>query len=177
MATGQNKYYPLYISNGCIHNGTRHAHRNAVSLVGFLAIPKGKFCLCSSPFSYSQIPVVADWQCSDTEEFRSFRHDLFHVSLTAILNSLRAGMTTPEVTLFPDGHFRHVVYGLGPYIADYPEQVQLAGIVQGWCPQHVSEFLVHCGTDWHCISDVTLHTKISIMSMPASTPTNICNNS
>lgn len=44
-------------------------------------------------------------------------------------------MTTPEVTLCPDGHFRRVIYGLGPYIADYPEQALLASIVQGWCPK------------------------------------------
>jgi hypothetical protein len=46
-------------------------------------------------------------------------------------------MTQPEVVKCPDGHFRRVIYGLGPYIADYPEQVWLAGIVQGWCPKYV----------------------------------------
>jgi len=55
--------------------------------------------------------------------------------MTVILEHLRAGMTHPEVTLCPDGHFRRVIYGLGPYIADYPEQVILACIVQGWCPR------------------------------------------
>ena len=33
----------------------------------------------------------------------------------------------------PDGNFRRAVFGLGPYIADYPEQVWLAGIVSNWC--------------------------------------------
>ncbi|KAF7348718.1 hypothetical protein MVEN_01390700 [Mycena venus] len=28
-----------------------------------------------------------------------------------------------------------LIYGLGPYIADYPEQVLLACVVQGWCPR------------------------------------------
>ena len=46
-------------------------------------------------------------------------------------------MTTPEITRFPDGHFRKVVFGLGLYIADYPEQALLACIVQGWCPKYV----------------------------------------
>jgi len=45
-------------------------------------------------------------------------------------------MTTHDVARFPDGHFRRVIYGLGPYIADYPEQVLLAGVVQGWCPRY-----------------------------------------
>ncbi|KAL6310202.1 hypothetical protein BKA93DRAFT_814481 [Sparassis latifolia] len=40
-----------------------------------------------------------------------------------------------EVTRCADGHFRRVIYGLGPYIADYPEQALLACIVQGWCPK------------------------------------------
>lgn len=40
VATGQNEYYPLYMSNGNVHNNIRKAHSGAVSLVGFLAIPK-----------------------------------------------------------------------------------------------------------------------------------------
>lgn len=43
VATGQNEYYPLYMSNGLIHNNMRRAHKNGVSLVGFLAIPKSMF--------------------------------------------------------------------------------------------------------------------------------------
>lgn len=42
-------------------------------------------------------------------------------------------MTTPEMIQCGDGYFRKVLYGLGPYIADYPEQVLLASVVQGWC--------------------------------------------
>ena len=40
VATGQNEYYPLYMSNGLTHNNVRRAHRNAVTLIAFLAIPK-----------------------------------------------------------------------------------------------------------------------------------------
>ncbi|TBU21227.1 hypothetical protein BD311DRAFT_678191 [Dichomitus squalens] len=43
VATGQNEYYPLYLSNGLVHNTVRHAQRNAVSLVAFLAIPKSVY--------------------------------------------------------------------------------------------------------------------------------------
>jgi hypothetical protein len=39
-------------------------------------------------------------------------------------------MTEPEIVHCPDGHFWWAVYGLGPYFADYPEQVLLACIVQ-----------------------------------------------
>ena len=44
-------------------------------------------------------------------------------------------MTVPRITRCGDGHFRRVVYGLGPYIADYPEQALLACVVQNWCPK------------------------------------------
>ncbi|KAJ7631552.1 hypothetical protein DFH06DRAFT_1438650 [Mycena polygramma] len=115
VATGQNEYYPLYMSNGLVYNGVRRAHRNAVTLIGFLAIPK------------------TDRENQDSTEFRTFRRNLFHGSLRHILQSLKPGMTVPEVALFADGHYRRVVYGLGPYIADYPEQVLLACVVQGWC--------------------------------------------
>jgi hypothetical protein len=40
VATGQNDYYPLYMSNGLVHNNVRRAHRNALTLIAFLAIPK-----------------------------------------------------------------------------------------------------------------------------------------
>ncbi|KAJ7166623.1 hypothetical protein C8R46DRAFT_1094922 [Mycena filopes] len=101
------------MSNGLVWNGVRRAHRNAVTLIGFLAIPK------------------SEWHRNPT--CRRFRRNLFHGSLAHILQSLKVGMTTPEVALFADGHYRRVIYGLGPYIADYPEQVLLACVVQGWC--------------------------------------------
>jgi hypothetical protein len=43
VATGQNVYYPLYMSNGLIHNNVRRAHRNGVTLIAFLAIPKSTY--------------------------------------------------------------------------------------------------------------------------------------
>ena len=49
VATGQNEFYPLYASLGNVHNAVRHAHHNAVSLVGFLAIPKSMWLVV--PFS------------------------------------------------------------------------------------------------------------------------------
>jgi len=40
VTTGQNDYYPLYLSIGNIHNNVCRAHRNGVVLIGFLAMPK-----------------------------------------------------------------------------------------------------------------------------------------
>ncbi|KIK13876.1 hypothetical protein PISMIDRAFT_112358, partial [Pisolithus microcarpus 441] len=42
VATGNNEYYPLYISTGNVYNGMRCAHGEAVSLLWFLSIPKSK---------------------------------------------------------------------------------------------------------------------------------------
>ena len=80
---------------------------------------------------------LADREHADDAKFRKFRRQLFHTSLSTILQPLKPGMTEPEITRCPDGRFRRVVYGLGPYIADYPEQALLACIVQGWCPKLV----------------------------------------
>ena len=72
-----------------------------------------------------------------TTNYQKFAQQLYHASLARVFNPLKAGMTTPEVVKCPDGHLRRAVYGLGPYIADYPEQVWLAAIVQDWCPKWV----------------------------------------
>ena len=45
VGTGHNQYYPLYASIGNVQNQVRRAHRNALSVVAFLAIPKGKYLL------------------------------------------------------------------------------------------------------------------------------------
>ena len=47
IATGQNDYYPLYISVGNVHNNVRRAHNNSVMLLSFLSVPKGQD-LCSA---------------------------------------------------------------------------------------------------------------------------------
>jgi hypothetical protein len=59
-------------------------------------------------------------------------------------------MTTPVVRRCPDGHFRRVIYDLIAFIADYPEQVTLTGIVQGWCPKCVFHVLI-CLQSHHMI--------------------------
>lgn len=63
---------------------------------------------------------------------------MYHASLTQILMPLRHGMTVPVVRRCPDGHYRRVIFDLSAFIADYPEQVYLSGVVQGWCPRFVT---------------------------------------
>ncbi|KAH9975649.1 hypothetical protein BJV74DRAFT_862382 [Russula compacta] len=112
IATGHNEFYPLYISNGNIHNNVRRAHRNGVSVLGFLSIPK------------------TDRKYQDDDKFHIHR--------------------------CPDGHFCRVIYGLGPYIADYPEQALLACIVQGWCPTPADNLDAESGRRSHAHTDALL---------------------
>ncbi|KAF8447545.1 hypothetical protein L210DRAFT_3609849 [Boletus edulis BED1] len=117
VATGQNEYWPIYITTGNVHNSARRAHGQAVSLLGFLSIPK------------------SDKEHESDSEFRKFRHHLFQTSLKAALEKILPAMTKHKVILCADGHYRRAIFGIGPYIGDYPEQALLACIVQGWCPK------------------------------------------
>ena len=71
----------------------------------------------------------------DNPKFRAFKRQLYHASVAAVLSPLRPGMIDPIIRRCPDGHFRRIIYDLVSFIADYPEQVLLTGIVQGWCPK------------------------------------------
>jgi hypothetical protein len=80
-------------------------------------------------------------QETETTEFITFRKQLFHATMEAILSPLRYGMTTPVVRRCPDGHFRRVIYDLAGYIADYPEQCLVTGLYQKWDTKSVPFFL------------------------------------
>lgn len=137
MATGNTEYYPFYLSHGLMHNNIRRAHVNGVSLAAFLAIPKSVLSLLVAVVlsHTNKIHLIADKQYSGSLKFRVFRRQLFHSSINHILQSLRPAMKTPVIRRCADGHFRRIIYGLGPSIADYPEQALLGCIVQGWCPR------------------------------------------
>ncbi|KAG2352463.1 hypothetical protein BDR07DRAFT_1384244 [Suillus spraguei] len=114
VATGNVEYHLLYLSIGNPHNGVRHAHRNVVTPIGFLAIPK-------------------EQKYDDDMAFHKFKCQLYHMSISAILQPLKPGIESPLIWQCPDGHYRWVIYDLAAYIADYPEQFMVAGIVQNWC--------------------------------------------
>ncbi|KAH9914673.1 uncharacterized protein B0H18DRAFT_1125390 [Fomitopsis serialis] len=115
VATGQNEYYPLYMSIGNIHNNVRRAHRNGVLILAFLAIPK------------------TEKKHAQSKAFRHFRRQLYHSSVSIVLEPLKPYMREPDIVRCWDGYFRRSIYGLGPFLADYPEQALCACIVYGWC--------------------------------------------
>ncbi|KAF8914518.1 hypothetical protein CPB85DRAFT_1503406 [Mucidula mucida] len=107
VMTGNVKYHPLYAMIGNIHGGAQRAHRNGVIPIGFLAIPK------------------ADRQYDGDVAYRNFKRQLYHESIASILRPLKPAMEVSVV----------LIYDLAAYIADYPEQVLLAGVVSEWCPK------------------------------------------
>lgn len=151
VATGHTEYHPLYLSIGNIFNSVQRAHRNGVVLVGFLAIPKSESI--RAVLVQSLIYTVATKEHANNVEYHNFRRQLFQCSLAKIFESVKPYMTTHDIARCSDGHYRRVIYGLGPYIADYPEQVLLSGVVQGWCPKYVSTV--------HCPIQAALHLSIS----------------
>lgn len=132
MGTGNNEYYPLYASIGNVHNNVRRAHHDALVVIGFLSIPKST-CIDIQNCIIHLNCGTAVREHAKTELFRIFRRQLFHHSLSAILTSLKPAMTEYKVLHCADGHFRRVIYGLGPYIADYEEQLVLSCMVKNWC--------------------------------------------
>jgi hypothetical protein len=74
VATGQNEYYPLYASVGNAQNQVQQAHWNALSLVGFLAIPKSMLFIyfLHAFIDIMDISTIADKQFHDDIEFRKF---------------------------------------------------------------------------------------------------------
>jgi hypothetical protein len=86
------------------------------------------------------ICLQADRKYDKDPAFRKFKRQMYHDTIAAILRPLKSAMKTPVIRRCPDGHFRRVIYGLAAYIADYPEQVYLAGVVQGWCPKYSRSF-------------------------------------
>ncbi|KAH6908107.1 hypothetical protein BKA70DRAFT_1104154 [Coprinopsis sp. MPI-PUGE-AT-0042] len=117
VATGHQEFHPFYVSAGNLTNAARRGHGNGVVPVAFLPIPK-----------------VSKRQ-KKQKDFKRFVRQMYHACIARIFTPLKPGMKAPEVMRCPDGHFRRAVYSIGPIIADYPEQVWLAGIVQNWCPK------------------------------------------
>ncbi|KAF8813200.1 hypothetical protein BYT27DRAFT_7220575 [Phlegmacium glaucopus] len=116
VGTGDIEYHPLYFSIGMVHNSVRRAHHNAVHL------------------TY----VFDDCKYDNDLKFHQFKHQLYHSSISAIFSTLKPAMKTPTIYRCPDGHFHRVIFDLGPFIADYPEQVMLASVLQNWCPHCTS---------------------------------------
>ncbi|KAF9526776.1 hypothetical protein CPB83DRAFT_870277 [Crepidotus variabilis] len=117
VATGHQEYHPFCTSLGNITNTARRAQRNGVVPVAFLPIPK------------------ATKAQRKKDVYQRFCQQLYHACLEFIFRPLRQYMSSPKTVKCPDGQYQRAIFGLVPYIADYPEQVYLSGVVSGWCPK------------------------------------------
>jgi hypothetical protein len=125
---------------------SRTLHVAATVLASF----RVRFCLfrrVSSIFLMHGLDLTGSLLASkkerETMEYQKFCRQLYHSCLAFVYAPLKPYMTTmADIVRCPDGHFQRVIYSIGPYIADYPEQVWLSGIVQNWCFRHVG--LDHC---------------------------------
>lgn len=132
--TGHQEYHPVYVSPGNLSNTARRGHGIGVLPVAFLPIPKGITIILLQGFPVLIHLLVSNAQ-RESSEFQQFSRQLYHECLKIIFSPLRPYMESPKVIRCPDGHFRKAIFSLGPYIADYPEQVWLAGVVSNWCPK------------------------------------------
>ena len=137
----------LFLLLPVIRNITQFISHQAYSLILPAAGMEMRFCLshfCQYQkvcdifyftFYIVSIYTIASKRQRKRAEFQLFCRQLYHRCLEIVFEPLRPYMETHKVVKCPDGHFRRAIFSLGPYIADYPEQVWLAGIVYNWCPK------------------------------------------
>lgn len=126
VATGHQEYHPVYISPGNLLNTAQQRHGNAVLPVAFLTIPKGKWlsnysflnCKFDSSTLHVDLEFLAQKYETSKPEYQCFVQQLYQACIACIFAPLKCNMTTPDIICCPNGHFCHVVYSIGPYIAD-----------------------------------------------------------
>ncbi|KAH8918181.1 hypothetical protein BT69DRAFT_1338409 [Atractiella rhizophila] len=115
---GNNSAWPVYLSIGNIRRGARYLdRRRGLILIGYLPIPED-----------------ANEDEKHTERYRSFSQQLFHATLQHIFRELAALSNEGMFVQCADGFYRQVYPFLATWIADYPEQALLAGVLRGRCP-------------------------------------------
>jgi len=135
VATGHQEYHPVYVPRQPREYGSMRSWKWLAPCRIPSNTKKYGFSLLFYIFAYRLGYDTASKKHRKKAKFQAFCQQMYHACLARIFAPLRDGMVTPEVVKCPDGHFRRAVYGLGPYIADYPEQVWLAAVIQGWCPK------------------------------------------
>jgi len=80
--------------------------------------------------------LIASKQQWKKPDYQKFCRQLYHQCLEIVFSPLKPFMEKPKVVRCPDGYYRRAIFSLGLYIADYPEQVWLSGVVSNWCPKY-----------------------------------------
>ncbi|KAI0005846.1 hypothetical protein BJV74DRAFT_792317 [Russula compacta] len=82
ITMGHQEYQSVYMSPGNLSNIARQAHGNALLPVAFLPIPK------------------TTKKHRKTSKYQVFCQQMYHACLAQVFMPLKAGMTTPEVTIW-----------------------------------------------------------------------------
>ncbi|KAF8602204.1 hypothetical protein BDV93DRAFT_533541 [Ceratobasidium sp. AG-I] len=111
------KAHPVYLSIGNISKVTRRKPtKRAMILVGY-------------------VPVGGFKDVLDKKTRRCFRGDLLHRSLEVIFEPLTTASVDGMLARCADGYLRHIYPIISAWIADWPEQNDLAGTTQSGCPK------------------------------------------
>ena len=148
VATGHQEYHPVYVSPANLTNTARRAHGHGVLPLAFLPIPKGTAQLqillsCLRSSNIEQILLLVGKAQRNDPRLQRFQRELYHACLEYVYSPLKPYMEKWKVVKCPDGMYRRAIFSIGPYIADYPEQVYLTGVVSRWCGKYVCQSRTH----------------------------------
>ncbi|KAG8777441.1 hypothetical protein FRC12_000371 [Ceratobasidium sp. 428] len=111
------KGHPVYLSLGNISKSVRRKPtKRAMVLVGYL-------------------PTDTFSEVKDDETRRRYRAELFHRSLEKVFEPLKTASSEGTLAWCADGYLRHIYPVIAAWIADWPEQNDLAGTTRGGCPK------------------------------------------
>ncbi|KAG9105151.1 hypothetical protein FRC07_009563, partial [Ceratobasidium sp. 392] len=116
------KAHPVYLSIGNISKSIRcRPTKRAMILVGYL-------------------PVDSFKDIVDNETRRRYRGELLHRSLARVFEPLKTASEEGELAWCADGYLRHVYPVIASWVADWPEQNDIAGTTQSGCPKCMSKW-------------------------------------
>ena len=111
------------------------------------------------------------WEDMKDKNYHDFHRRLFHGSITAINETVKPYMKKYDLIQCADRHFHQAIYGLGPHIADYPEQSVAAGTVYGWCVTYVILYCVH---DVHVLTSSILAVTLTLQTSTTQQLGSVC---
>lgn len=111
------KGYPVYLSIGNISKSVRRRPtKRAMIIVGYL-------------------PVDSFEDVSDQNERKRYRGELLHQSLEKVFEPLKTASSDGMLAWCADGYLRHVYPLIAAWVADWPEQNDIACTIRSGCPK------------------------------------------
>ncbi|KAG8746737.1 hypothetical protein FRC10_003720 [Ceratobasidium sp. 414] len=115
------KAHPVYLSLGNISKDVRRKPtKRSMIVIGYLPV--------------DSFNSVQDTRLSDKTR-RRYRMELLHRSLGKIFEPLKTASSDGMLAWCADGYIRHVYPMIAAWVADWPEQNDIAGTTQSGCPK------------------------------------------